>query len=368
MDLPEGYSLTGGDGINSFSFESSLGSKFDIVFYQNDVNAGATGRSYSSLEALTQDVQSRLNNSGDIDFFEYRGKKASLLTLEFLLPGSGRMTGWALCFELDSLNRRQTGSGINPGISKPMLLAMAYNPAGRNDLSLIHLSALDSIAPEEGDRLAPGPITEYAYPRENRRRASIFGLGINAWIFEEDAEAAQALIDREFQVLTIYQNAPNWKDAWTRFYKAIYRDSFERLADIAFQVERRLNVPLKDDRIFANMVLNWVQNFEYERNIEGSDFINLITAATEGIGDCDNRAMLWAIVLIRANIPAGIMVSREYGHAMGLADLDGAGARFEVNGIRYLVAETTADVSIGLIGETVSEIEYWHGINFAIRN
>jgi hypothetical protein len=241
---------------------------------------------------------------------------------------------------------------------------MAYGPAGKQGLEILHLSALDSIAPEWGDKLAPGPITEFSYPRENRVKASIFGLDCEAWIFEEDAEAAQALIDREFQVLRRYQNAPNWKEAWSRFYRAIYRDSFERLVDIAFQVERKLNVPPLENRDFANQALKWVQYFEYERDLFGSDFINLVSSATEGRGDCDNRAMLWAVILKQACIPSAIMVSRNYSHAMGLADLPGSGARFELKGQRLLVAETTANVPIGLIGETVSEIDQWLGVLF----
>jgi hypothetical protein len=74
--------------------------------------------------------------------------------------------------------------------------------------------------------------------------------------------------------------------------------------------------------------------------------------------------MLWAIVVRQAGIPSAIMVSRYYGHAMGLAELPGPGARFPVDGQRLLVAETTANVPIGLIGETVSEIEHWLGILF----
>jgi hypothetical protein len=49
---------------------------------------------------------------------------------------------------------------------------------------------------------------------------------------------------------------------------------------------------------------------------------------------------------------------------MGLADLPGKGARFTWEGTQWLVAETTAPVSIGLIGENVSEISAWLGITF----
>ena len=351
LDLPEDYEFIESDGRDRFSFENADGAKFDIIVYH-----AAQGRAapYANAEELANDVKAKLNSSGGVDSFDYRGKKASLLELAFPLPGSGPMSGWALCLEL----------GNNPQGSKPLLLAMAYGPAGRNELAFLHLSALDSIAPEEKDRLAPGPITEYAYPREKRITVPVFGLDINARVFEEDAEAAQAVIDREFQVLRRFQDSRNWKEAWIRFYRAIHRDSFERLADIAFQVERKLNVPSRESRDFADQVLHWVQSFEYERQLLGSDFINLISAAVEGKGDCDNRAMLWAIILAQADIPAAMMVSRYYGHAMGLADLPGGGARFELNGQKLLVAETTASVSIGLIGETVSETEYWLGITF----
>ena len=364
LDLPEGYEYTGGDKKDRFSFENAEGAMFDIIVYYAAPGKAAP---YASVEALAQDVQRRLNNSGDVDSFEYRHKKACVLELSFPMPGAGGssspMSGWALCMELGRdlpLTAPQTASSENA--PRPMLLAMAYGPADRDDLLALHFSALDSIAPEEGDKLASGPITEYAYPRETRIKAPIFGLGINASIYKEDAEAAQALVDREFQVLKRYANTPDWQEAWTRFYRAIYRDSFDRLADAAFQIERKLNVPPRENRDFADQALQWVQSFTYERDLLGSDFVNLVTAATEGRGDCDSRAMLWAVILKHADIPSAIMVSRQYSHAMGLADLPGPGARFELEGQKLLVAETTAKVSIGLIGETVSDIANWLGI------
>jgi hypothetical protein len=364
VDLPEGYEYTGGDRKDRFSFENAEGAKFDIIVYY-----AAPGRAapYASVDALAQDVKRRLNSRGDIDSFEYRRKKTCVIELSFSVPGAGGraspMSGWALCAELGTA-APGTPAARAPAGPRPMLLAMAYGPAGKQELRALHFSALDSLAPEESDCFAPGPITEFSYPREKRVKAPVFGLDADAWIYEEDAEAAQALVDREFLVLRRYQNAPNWKEAWARFYRAIYRDSFDRLADIAFQVERKLNVPPRDNRDFADQVLRWVQSFKYERNFMGSDFVNCVTAAVEGRGDCDSRSMLWAIILKQAGIPSAIMVSRSYSHAMGLADLSGTGARFEVQGKKLLVAETTAKVSIGLIGEQVSEISQWLGILF----
>jgi hypothetical protein len=349
LDLPEGYEYSGGDGRDKFAFEHDDGAKFEVSVYSYTP--------YASLEEMVKDVQSRLRNSGDMDFFEYQGKKACLIELLIQLPGAGTMSGWALGIELGENTPTMPGA-------RPLLMALAYGPAGRQGLELLHVSALDSLAPEEGDRRYPGPITEYGYPRETRVRAPIFGLDLSAWIYQEDAEAAQALIEREFMLLRRHLNSPDWQEAWARYYRFIYRDSFDRLRDIAFQVERKFNLPPKENRDLAEDVLRWVQSFDYERNLLGSDFLNLVSAATEGVGDCDNRAMLWAIILIQANIPAAIMVSREYSHAMGLAELPGGGARFELGGRRLLVAETTVQVPIGLIGETVSETEHWLGILF----
>jgi len=353
LDLPEDYTYRGGDGRDRFSFANTEGAQFDLAVY-----APGLAASYASVEEMAKDVASRINNSGEMDPFVYRDKNAYLLELSFML-GNSRMSGWALCLELGAPSATAARSP-----AKPLLLAMAYGPAVRPNLQQLHLSALDSIAPEEADKRAPGPITEYIYPREKRTQAQVSGLGLDAMIFEDDAEAAQALVDREFSVLSLYAGNARWREAWTRYYRAIYRDSYERLADIAFQVERKLNVPAREDRDFAEQVLQWVQSFGYERDFDGSDFVNLVSAATEGRGDCDSRAMLWAIILTQANIPAAMMVSQHYSHAMGLADLPGAGARFVLDGQRLLVAETTAQVSIGLIGETVSETEHWLGISF----
>jgi hypothetical protein len=66
------------------------------------------------------------------------------------------------------------------------------------------------------------------------------------------------------------------------------------------------------------------------------------------------------LILSQANIPSGIMVSRQYGHAMGLADLSGPGARFQ----GFLVAETTAFVPLGLIDESMSDAQHWIDVIF----
>jgi len=360
LDLPVCYVFAGGDGRDRFSFQNHEGARFDLIVYPAEGDL-----SFASAEALALDVQMRLNNMGGFESFVYRRKNAVMMRLSFTLPGVGPMSGWALIVELAAMPTAMPAAmpTVVPG-ARPLLLAMAYGPAGRNDLYVLHFSALDSIVPEAPDRFFPGPVTEFSFPRQTRVQRPIYGLGINAYIFAEDAEAAQTLIDREFMVLRRFQDDPNWQEAWKRFYRAIYRDSFDRVIDIAFQVERHFNVPAKTERDFAEQVLRWVQTFEYERDLDGSDFINLVSAATEGRGDCDNRSVLWAIILRQAGIPSAIMVSRNHSHAMGLADIPGPGARFPMGDQHLLVAETTVNVSIGLINERMSDIGDWLGILF----
>jgi hypothetical protein len=397
LDLPEGYEYAGGDGKTRFSFQHEGGAVFDAAVYRG---------TYATMKALIDDVNRRLGNQGDVSFFEYRNKLAAMIELRFTGPGSngaesgnsggGPYTGWALCVELEAPENGNTAAGNagppgsggkadgKPGGTAgagapPLFLALAYGPAGKADLAVLHLSALDSVAPSEGERRFPGPVTEFSYPRGEGRKTPLAGLDVEARIREHDAEAAQALVDREFGILRRYLFSPLWQEAWIRFYRAIYRDSWERLADAAFQLERRWNVPPagtkgagdgktaaaeEEGRGLAGKALAWVQSFAYERDLMGSDFVNLVSAAVEGRGDCDSRALLWAIVLAQADIPAAIMVSRNYSHAMGLADLKGDGARFEMEGKKWLVAETTAPVAIGLIGKDVSDTESWLGINF----
>jgi len=341
LDLPEGYEYVEGDGVNRFSFLGPSEAVFDLVVYDG---------AYGNMRELVDDVNRRIENYGDADFFEYRGRQAAIIELRF-----GNYAGWGLCVELKS------------GSRSPMLLALSYGFEDRDELGLFHISALDSICPSVEERYYPGPIIEYSYPRGETIPVTLAG-GVNALIRENDIEAAQVLIEREFQILQNYANTSMWKEAWIRYYRSIYRDSWDRIANPVFAIAKHFaaSIPVGEgeNRAFAQRALDFVQGFKYERDLDGSDFVNLVTAVTEGVGDCDSRAMLWAIILAHADIRAAMMVSRQYSHAMGLAEIAGSGARFEAYGSRWLVAETTDDVDIGLIAQDVSDPAHWIGIIF----
>ena len=350
LDLPPGYVYVDGNAFDRFSFTGPSESMFDVAVY-----AGT----YGDVGAMMADVNRRLGNSGEVALFEYGGRTAALMELGF-----GGFEGLALGLEL--------GGDGGPS-SAPLLLALAYAPAGTENVDLLHGSVLNSIAPTFADTRRPGPIMEFAFPRGEPVRVPLAGgPGLHATIRENDAEAAQWLVDNEFLVLALYQFSDHWEEAWIRFYRAIYRDSADRISDAAFRIERGLmeevvaagHAPGGGERAFAGMALSLVQGFLYERDFDGSDFVNLVSAVTEGRGDCDSRAMLLAVILAQANIPSAIMVSRHYSHAMGLTDVPGPGARFESGGVRWLVAETTANVDIGLIAQDKSDVGHWLGVLF----
>ncbi len=362
IDPPEGYAFSGGDGKTRFSFVLEQGpapgsALLDLIVYEAE--------RFPTVEALAADIAGKLRSSGDRENFDYRGKKAVLLRLE--LPGTGEaLAGWGLCVEL----------GAEDGARPPLLAMLAYGPARLEGLELYHLSALDSLAPSPAERFVPGPVTEFSYPPMGMRSVSLPSLGVSAQVDEGDAEAAKSVVGREFSVLKEYARSPSWKEAWTRFYRTIYRDSYERLSDVAFAVERAMakraaaagpgseagGSAEADRRALAEGALEWVQGFAYERDLLGTDFVDLVSAAVEGRGDCDSRALLWALILRHGNIPSAIMVSRDYSHAMGLADLPGTGARFDLGGKKWLVAETTAAVPLGLIGAATADPAKWLGI------
>jgi hypothetical protein len=357
IDLPPDYRLRG-EQEGGFSFTGAGDSVFEI-------RAASGGDPESALARVLR----RLGSGGAPESFDYHGRRAALARLEFSLDSRGNPAaagracmGWGLCVDR----------------GEDLLLALAYGPR-ENPRELLHLSCLDSLAPGGAEQYYWGPVTAFAWPRGELAETPLYNSGVSAMIGAGDAEAAQALTDREFQVLRLYEGSPLWREAWARFYRMIRRDSWERLRDALFQLERRWNADALlmageagdgwvpgglPDRELASRALSYVQGFRYERDLMGSDFVNLVSALTEGRGDCDSRAMLWALFLAQANIDAGIMVSRDYGHAMGLADLEGPGARFRLGDKDFLVAETTARVGLGLIGESVSETGKWLGIPF----
>ena len=105
-----------------------------------------------------------------------------------------------------------------------------------------------------------------------------------------------------------------------------------------------------------------MQDFVFERDPSGLDFVPPLAAAFERRGDCDSRALVMAIILEHLGIDCVLMLSREYSHAMLAVDVPGGGQRFPFRGREYLVAETTAHVGLGMIDSSQADFSKWLGV------
>ncbi|HET7838307.1 MAG TPA: transglutaminase-like domain-containing protein [Rectinemataceae bacterium] len=346
VDMPAGFTLIDGDGKTRFAFQDPNGGmEFDIRIYDS-------GR-YADSAAMAQDVATKLKSEGEVEGFGYEGRKATMAELRFLLNGQS-MRGYGMF-----LGGAKTEKSF-------ALLAYCAEPKFEAYADFI-LSCLDAFSFDRAALRDPGPISQYllAWPPERKGAKQVrlpgdITVGL-PWSPEE-AQAETDTAGREYRVLTTYaQSDTLWLDAWSRFYRMVYRESAARLDRLAVEISRGL--PQADPTESARRVLAWVQGFVYERDTKGIDFVTPLVGAYEGRGDCDSRAVVMAAILERLGIDCVLMISREYSHAMLAVDVPGGGQRFPWRGKQYLVAETPAKVGLGMIAQTQTDWSKWLGVD-----
>jgi hypothetical protein len=352
VDMPSGFTLKNGDGASRFAFTDPEGRmEYDILAYES-------GR-FPDAATLASQSLGKLGSSGDSTPFSYEGRKAVFAELGFALDGA-KQKGYGLFI-----------SGREGGSSKEDSYALlAYAPeADFEAYSDLVLSCLDCFSIDEAARRAPGPVSQFTLdwpPKRDEEKTVLLSGGESAslpWAAAEAEQEAQT-DQREYKVLLAYSNeAVLWQDAWARFYRMAYRESAARLDRLALETARL--VPREDPTETARRILAWVQGFAYERNGTGMDFIPPLAAAYGATGECDSRVVVAAIILERLGIDAILMVSREYSHAMLGVDVPGGGQRFEFNGKKYMVGETTSKVGIGMIAAGMADWTKWMGIELA---
>lgn len=418
IDLPEGMTLLSSDGKDRFSFGPPDGLfQLDIIVYD--------AARYADAGAMAQDVMRRLSAQGSTRRFDYAGMDAALSELRFG-SGTGATRGHAV-FLNGAPRQAPTPSAGAAGSSGSPEAAQAAQPA--YDLALLAyapsasyakakdlmLSTLDGFSAGPAYRAAPGPIGAAAragFAQERPSQAQIrFGQALISvpWLPAE-GRAAQEILEREYRVLSPYGARPDLvTEAMRRFYRMAWRDSAPSLDRLGLElarawengswagIERPANfvdpapadeaaaqtpppVPSRapasaaaaprfgapaNSRDYASALLAWVQTWRYERDPSGSDVVNPLSAAMEGRGDCDSRALVMLTLLRRENIPGILLVSLKHQHALAGLDLPGPGARFPYKQKQWLVAETTAPVGIGLIDQAQSAITDWFAVEFA---
>jgi hypothetical protein len=339
LDLPEGYSLAEKNGSTRYHFVHSI--------YKTDLQIAIYPKSqFKNADGALGFVTEQLASAGEIVSLEWRHRDAAIAQLSFT-----GYAGWAIALELDR--------------DKGWIALACYAAADRaTALEPLFISTLDSVFTDEGSDFETGPMTAFAWANEKpvAARYDDGRLKLDVPFDAVDAAANQSIVDREYSLLTGYLDTPLIYDAWRRYYRLIYRDAWARFAKASFLVGNAL--PSEPDKLAAAL-LAWTQGFTYERNPSGSDFIDLPDAFASKRGDCDSRALLMVLMLNQLGVDAILLVSPEYSHAVAAVDCPGAGARYELNGKKYLIAETTSKVGLGLIDADRADPAKWFAVSFA---
>ncbi len=338
LDLPEGYALQAKDGSSRFAFANQLFPvTLQIALYPRE--------QWKSAEEALKNVTGQLSSTGPLVSFAWRQRDASISRIE-----AKELAGWSVALEL--ANKKGW-----------LVMACVASPDKAVALEPLIISTLDTVYTDEGSWFEPGPMTAFAWASDGPTNAEVrFGGETKTVPFAKiDAEANQAIIDREFSLLTGYLDTEHMYAAWKRYYRMIYRDSWTRLERAIFAINSLLP---KESEKAAAALLSWTQGFTYERNREGADFLNLPEAMTTLKGDCDSRALLLVIMLNQMGVDAILLVSPEYSHALAAIDCPGEGARFSYGKKKYLIADTTAKVGLGMIAEDMANPDKWFAVAF----
>lgn len=300
----------------------------------------------------------KLSAAMEIDTFSWNNIHECAIS-DFSMTLDKKYSGWAVCAPL-----QKTGAYI---------VLLAYSTADtRQSCNPFIISILNSLCTDENYYCFPGIIASYAYPYEGNKAVSleIGNTKIDSFIDSSDIDAAQFVLETEYSVLLLYQKHNLWKEAWQRYYRLIYRDSYGRLAQLSQDVIKTLyplcqkSDPYNPELCYAQALLSWVQTFKYQRDnatASSTDFTNLPAVVCGQGNDCDSRSMLVCILLRAAGLESFMLISREYSHAMPVFENKAPGQKYQLadSGREFLMGETTAKVTWGTIAQEHADRSKW---------
>lgn len=251
------------------------------------------------------------------------------------------------------------------------LLFLGYAPASNQSFTQsIIMSCLNSICLDYSEYYTPGPVTTFACPLGNSKEFTIKieEDEIKSTINEYDEDAAEFLIEMEYTILRLqkYNSDDERIAAWQRYYRIIYRDNYGRiekvLGDIINYYYPLAGKPDKQNEIvFAQKILSWVQNFQYDRATSqtDSDFTSLCAAFCGKGNDCDSRSMMVCAFMQYLKIDSVLLISPEFSHALAGIDIMAPGQMFMFNDKNYLLGETTAKITWGTVVKEHADKNKW---------
>ena len=343
LDLPQGWEpLEVTDDQATFADTAQKG------FLQIKVYPGET---WDSAPGIFEDIGNRIKADSEGEEFLFAGKEAAFATYLFAV-NDNPYEGFGLL--------------VN-GDERDWVILSFSEMEVYEEYQYFLLSALDSFALDSPGLYTPGPVSSYylsSYEEPDFFQVD-FRFEEHDFLLEMDGnamETAEVIVEREIAVLSRY--SPGDKDAWSRFYRMIYRDNYRRIDELfrqlLFKGLRRNNDPADT----AGRILAWLQDFRYSRTGTVTDFLPPLSALYNMTGDCDSLGLIYIILLKHYGIDAVLMVSSRYSHAMAAVDVPGEGARFPFGEKEYLVAETTDKVALGMIAASMADPAGWLGISF----
>ncbi len=309
------------------------------------------GNEYDSAQALFEGIKTKIGADGDGDIFDYYGREAVFSIIDFS-SGGYDYTGYGFFADGDDFD---------------LTILSFTSPESASLLNDYIISALDSFALSPVLMNSPGPVSRYyleSYEQPERiPAATVFENELISWMVDgHSIETSQMLIEREAAILADFKpGTESGIEAWKRYYRMVYRDLYSRLDYPASLLLEKMRADSSADgqpEQIPQRLLSWVQGFEYQRT-GGSDLISPLSAAAFQVGDCDSRVLLYILLLNHYGIDAALMVSTVYSHAMAAVNIEGPGARVDVGGTGFLVAETTANVAIGMIAADMADPANW---------
>ena len=296
LDIPEGFMLNevSDDQLSYHFIHPNYPVQFIIKIYDHP--------GYDSSSKVLDRALKNLSAAMEIDTFAWNNSPECAIS-DFSMTLETKYSGWAVCAPLQKE-------------------LFAYAPADkRQSCNQFIMSILNSLCTDENYYCFPGIIASYAYPYEGKKniKLNIDGKVVSTYIDNCDIDAAQFVLEMEYAVLLLYEKHNLWKEAWQRYYRMVYRDSYGRLAQVSYDVISQLypqcerKNPVNPNLEYAQTILSWVQGFQYKRDNEkasNTDFTNLPAVLCGKGNDCDSRSMLVCVLLRAAGLESFMLVSR----------------------------------------------------------
>ncbi|MBN2533231.1 MAG: hypothetical protein JXB88_10085 [Spirochaetales bacterium] len=341
LDLPEGWEILDAEDLARISFTDPTHSAvLQIIVYQGD--------RFFKASDMSETVKKQLKAEGDGAHFLFNMKDSYITELTF---HTGEMDAKGYFVFINSIEYDYAVFCFTSVELYDSFLAFIF-------------SAIDSFSLDKEGLLYPGPISQFLYPfpgpDQKEQKIPFQKTPLSLMIDMNEADASQVVIEREAIILASYQQ--NKVKAWERFFRMIYRDTYHRLDKLYAALELAYQKQGQNKKEMMVQILSWIQDFTYTRTQTIADFLSPLTAAIKHEGDCDSRALLYLILLHHMGADSVLLVSARYSHSavgVNFNILKKPGATMEFEGKRYLYAELTAKVDIGMIAKDVADPSGW---------